>query len=66
MSGRIEERHVSQNVNGSQGESDARSRAYWRATLRLTTVLLLVWAAGKVKKSDDSATEKPLADRLIN
>ena len=29
-------------------------------------VLLLVWAAGKVKKSDDSATEKPLADRLIN
>ena len=29
-------------------------------------VLLLVWAAGKVKKNDDSATEKPLADRLIN
>lgn len=35
---------MSQNVNGSQGESDARSRAYWRATLRLTGVLLLVWA----------------------
>ena len=35
---------MSQNVNGSQGESDAGSRAYWRATLRLTAALLLVWA----------------------
>ena len=34
---------MSQNVNGGQGESDAGSRAYWRATLRLTAALLLVW-----------------------